>query len=95
MGLFDFLMSDYQKQKKVALELGVDIGVFEQCPVCREITESRSPEYSEEKINAAISELFSRNSADQRLFDGNTEKLKTMIIDTGKKLPLDCTCDII
>ena len=34
MGLLDFLFSKQQKQRKAATEIGLESGLFVQCPIC-------------------------------------------------------------
>ena len=40
MGLFDFFLTEKQKKEKVATRIGLESGAFQECPVCRDVTEA-------------------------------------------------------
>ena len=44
MGLFNFPSSARRRKRRAAERVGVETGLFQQCPVCREITEKQAPE---------------------------------------------------
>ena len=60
MGLFDFFNSDERKKDKVALEIDLQTGVLEECPVCRNVFDHQH----DERLAAADAEAhlaFDRN----------------------------------
>jgi hypothetical protein len=95
MGWFDFLMTEKQRRRRAATAVGLETGLFQECPVCREITEKQAPD----SLLIETESLAQRwmTSADQRVaaFDGDLEALKREIREIKRTAPFDCTCERI
>ena len=93
MGLFDFLLTEKQKKEKVARRLGLKSGAFQECPVCRDITETGPYENYEEKVAELVNQRLLLPSDDEmKLFRGNESELLETIREVAKKLPYHCSC---
>lgn len=93
MGLLDFLLTEKQKKEKVATRIGLESGAFQECPVCRDVTEAGTFENYTEKVAAIVDQkLMLAADEDMQLFKGNREELLRTVSEVAKKLPYHCTC---
>jgi hypothetical protein len=93
MGLFDFLLTEKQKKQKVATRLGLEGGAFQECPVCRDVTEAGGYEKYAEKIEELVNQrLMLSTDEDIKLFNGNKTELLETVREVAKKLPYHCRC---
>ncbi len=42
MGFFDLFSSASRKKREAAVSAGLETGLFQECPVCRDITEHQA-----------------------------------------------------
>ena len=80
--------------KRRAAELvGLETGLFQQCPVCREVTEQQAPEaLLEETLRLAerwVQDQDSRVAA----FRGQSAELKGLIREIRKRSDYTCVCE--
>jgi hypothetical protein len=93
MGLFDFLLSEKQKKEKVVTKIGLESGAFQECPVCRDVTESGTFENYADKVATIVDQrLMLPADDDMKLFEGNREELLRTVSEVAKKLPYHCSC---
>lgn len=93
MGLFDFLLSAKQKKEKVAIKIGLESGAFQECPVCRDVTEGDTYEKFTDKVAAIVDKrMMLPSDNEMKLFNGNREALLLTVKEVAKKLPYHCTC---
>ena len=93
MGLFDFLLTEKHKKEKVATRIGLQSGAFQECPVCRDVTEAGSYENYADQVAAVVDERLKLPvDDDMKLFQGNREELLRKISEVAKKLPYHCSC---
>jgi len=93
MGLFDFLLTEKQKKEKVAIRIGLESGAFQECPVCRDVTESGTFENYADKVAVIVDQKMALPAdIDMKLFQGNKEELLRTVSEVAKRLPYHCTC---
>ena len=95
MGFLDFLLTTNQKKEKIATQIGLDSGLFEMCPVCHDVTESRQAAAHRQETEDLIEQLIARNDPSIALFQGNQTELSNTVAKVAKKLPFNCTCENI
>jgi len=94
MGLFDFFLTEKQKKEKVATRIGLESGAFQECPVCRDVTEAGAFENYADKVAALVDQKLTLPAdEDLKLFQGNREELLHTVSEVAKKLPYHCTCE--
>ncbi|NNJ91948.1 MAG: hypothetical protein HKP55_09750 [Gammaproteobacteria bacterium] len=93
MGLFDFLLTAKQKKEKVATRIGLESGAFQECPVCRDVTEAGAYANYADKVAAIVDQrLILPADDDMKLFQGNREELLRSVSEVAEKLPYHCSC---
>ena len=94
MGLFDFFLTEKQKKEKVATRIGLACGAFQECPVCRDVTEDGSYAENAAKVEAFVDErIMLPADDDMKLFQGNKQELLETVKSVAEKLPAYCTCE--
>jgi hypothetical protein len=94
MGLFDFLLTEKHKKERVATRIGLESGAFQECPVCRDVTEAGAYENYADRVAAIVDQrLMLPADDDIKLFQGNREELLRTVSEVAKKLPYRCTCE--
>ena len=92
MGFLDFLLTTQQKKEKIASKIGLDSGLFTECPVCHDITEAGNHGGRNEQSDALIHQLISSHDSGVDLFNGDEEELRNTLVKVAEKLPYHCTC---
>ncbi len=93
MGLFDIFSSNSGKRRRAATAVGLETGLFQECPVCRDITEKQAPEALVLETEALAERWLASGDERVAVFDGDLQALKQEIRGTKKTAPFDCTCD--
>jgi hypothetical protein len=95
MSWLDFLTSHKQKRRRAAIAAGLQTGLFQECPVCRDITERQAPESLVAQTEALAAQWMA--SGDERVatFGGDLNALKQEIREIKRTAPFDCTCERI
>ena len=93
MAFLDFLLTSQQKKEKVATKVGLNSGLFTECPVCRDVTEAQNQDGLHEKTDILIHKLISENDPMVSLFRGDEVELQNTVADVAGKLPYHCTCE--
>ena len=92
MGLFDFFLTDEHKKEKIVIKIGLESGIFEECPICRDVTESRNVDAVQQRLDSAIQKYVSSNDDSYSLFGRDETRLREKFNDVAAKMPFDCTC---
>jgi hypothetical protein len=92
MGLFDFFNTDEHKKNAVAIEIDLQAGVLERCPICGTVFDREHDERLP-TADAAAHEAFDRNDPTVAIFNGNREDLLARLRSARKPLPYACTCE--
>ena len=92
MGLLDFLFSKQQKQRKAATEIGLESGLFVQCPICKDVTEAPDPSIHRLSAEALVRELIREGDSKAALFNNNDFEIIQTLADVAKDLPYQCNC---
>jgi hypothetical protein len=92
MGLLDLLFSKQQKQRKAATEIGLESGLFVQCPICKDVTEAPVPSTNRPVAEALVRELVRKGDARVALFDNDEIEVIKTLADVAKELPYQCNC---
>jgi len=95
MGFLDFLLTDKQKKEKIATQVGLECGLFIECPVCRDVTEAKNKDALQEKAEKLAQTLISTNDPKVSLFHHDAQELQTTIDRVAQKLPYHCMCENI
>ena len=92
MGLFDFFNSDERKKNQVALEIDLEAGVLERCPVCRSVFDRQH----DDRLAAAdaIAHMdFDNNQPRVAIFEGDRDDLLKRLREVRKPVPYACICE--
>ena len=92
MGLLDFLFSKQQKQRKAVTEIGLESGLFVQCPICKDVTEAPDPSSHRPAAEALVRELIRRGDARVALFENKDIEVIKTLADVARDLPYQCNC---
>lgn len=95
MGLFDFLLSDEHKRTNIVTHIGLEAGLFQECPVCRDVTENRNAPADNDRLDAAIQQYIAGNDDSFSLFGRDENRLRDKLKQVAAKMPYDCTCESI
>ncbi len=93
MGWLDLLTSNRQKRRRAATALGLETGLFQECPVCRDITEKQAPESLVLETETLAERWLASGDKRIAIFDGDLQALKREIREIKRTAPFDCTCD--
>ena len=93
MGFLDILLSDTGKKRRVAITLGVETGLLQECPVCREITERDVSKKTLEETERLGEEWLAKSDPRVAIFKGDKETMQLFIREAAKKPPFSCVCD--
>lgn len=92
MGLFDFFNGDERSRDKVALEIDLEAGVLEQCPVCRSVFDRQHDERLP-AADAAAHQAFDDNDPRVAIFNGDRDDLLARLRSVRKPIPYACICE--
>ena len=92
MGLLDFLLSKQQKKRKVAIEIGLESGLFVRCPVCHEVTEAPAPSAHRPATEALVRDLIRHRDPRLGLFDNEEVDAIETVASVARDLPYRCNC---
>lgn len=95
MGLFDIFSSASRKKREAAIAAGLQTGLFQQCPVCREITEKQAPDALLKETEHLASAWIDNDDDRAKAFGGDIEAFKTEIRKLKKSAPFNCVCERI
>ena len=95
MGWLDFLTTDKQKRRRAATAVGLETGLFQECPVCRDITEKQAPESLVLETEALAERWIKAGDERVAAFDGDLQALNREIRKIKRDAPYDCTCERI
>ena len=93
MGLFDFLKSERGQKRRAAELVGLETGLFQQCPVCREVTEKQAPEALLEQTLRLAERWVQEQDARVSVFRGQSAELKGLIREIRKRSEFTCMCE--
>ena len=92
MGLFDFLLTDDHKREKVIHEIGLEAGIFERCPICKDVTEIKNKSIESESMQQALSSYLNSGNSNLNLFQHDAQVLNNEVEKVIKKMPYFCSC---
>ena len=92
MGLLDFLFSKQQKQRKAATQIGLESGLFVQCPICKDVTEAPDPSLHRPAAEALVAELVRKGDPKVSLFNNDEIEVIQTLADVARELPYQCNC---
>jgi hypothetical protein len=93
MGMLDFLLSEKEKKRRAAIAVGLETGLFQECPVCREITEKQAPEQKVLETERLAEEWLTKFDPRVEIFKGDRKELKRLIRDVKEKAEYSCVCE--
>ena len=93
MGFLDFLLTSQQKKEKLAIKIGLESGLFIECPVCRDVTEAQNQSDVQEKIGEIAEKFISSSDEVVESFHGDVDELHNVIVSAAKKMPYHCMCE--
>lgn len=88
MGLFDLFSSTARKKRDAAIAVGLNTGLFQQCPVCREVTEKQTDKALLQETERQAEHMLTNADARVAAYRGDAEGLKEQIREIRKKGPL-------
>ena len=92
MGFLDFLLTPGHKRETIAKKIGIQAGIFQECHVCREVTDTDQKVVDNPSLDKAIEEYVASGDPNFSLFENDVTALRAFIIELAKKLPFDCIC---
>ncbi len=92
MSYLDALHNKQMKLRKVALEIGLESGLFVLCPVCHEVTEASNPSSLRPVTEDLVRELIQRHDPRGDLFDRDAVEIVQIIGEVSRSLPYRCKC---
>lgn len=92
MGFFGFLNDNPVPKRTIAQNLAEQIGLLEECPVCRAIVDADQPALLK-KADALVQQLIDRGDPSIECFAGDAQALKTLIRQVVEEADLECRCD--
>jgi hypothetical protein len=95
MGLLDFLFSKQQKQRKAAIAIGLESGLFVMCPICHDVTEAPDPSLHRPATEALVKELVRQGDPRTALFDNRQTDIIQTLAQVARDLPYQCNCHSI
>jgi len=95
MGLFDIFSTNSGKRRRAATAVGLETGLFQECPVCRDVTEKQAPESLLRETEALAERWVASRDERVAVVDGDLEALKREIREIKQAAPFDCTCERI
>lgn len=93
MGLFDFLGSERRHKRRAAELVGMETHLFQQCPVCREITEKQAPDALLEQTLHLAEKWVQDGDARVAVFHGDSGELKALIREIRERSEYSCLCE--
>ena len=82
------------RRQRAAIAVGLEAGVLNECPVCRDITDALQPELLA-TADAIAEEWLARGDERVRVFRNDGEALKQTVRDVIEKSEAVCTCENI
>jgi hypothetical protein len=80
------------KKHEVAMEIGLQTGLFIVCPVCQVVTEAIDRSALRPATEALVHRLYHERDPKVRHFEDGILEVIDMIAEVGKHLPYRCTC---
>ena len=93
MGLFDLFSSTSRKRREAVVAVGLETGLFQKCPVCRDVTEKQAPEALVLETEFVAERWVTTGDARVAVFGGDIEALNKKIREVKRKAPFNCTCE--
>ena len=87
--------SNRQAKRNAAVALGLETGMFGECPVCREIIERQSPQQLLDQTMRLAEQLIRDRDERVAVFDGNSDELISLLRRLKTDLPYECVCERI
>jgi hypothetical protein len=91
MGLFDFLRRPGDRLDDIAIEIDIEAGVLQRCPVCRTV----SDRLRDDRLPAADAIAHSRfdaGDASVAPFDGDRDDLLARLRSVRDRFGFNCLC---
>lgn len=92
MGFLDILLTKQMKKRKVAIEIGLQSGLFVRCPICQDVTEVGEPSALRPATEELVRHLLNTNDPRIHLFGDDAPALLETIAEVASELPYRCTC---
>ncbi len=93
MGLLDFMRSERGRKHRAAELVGLETGLFQQCPVCREVTEQQAPEALLDETLRMAERWVQEQDSRAAVFRGQSAELKGLIREIRKRSEYSCLCE--
>jgi len=93
MGFFDLFSSASRKKREAAVSAGLETGLFQECPVCRDITEHQASQALLLQTESLAERWMASGDARVAVFEGDIEALRQEIRELKKNAPYTCTCE--
>ena len=91
MGFFDFFNSDERRKNRAALEIDIQAGVLERCPLCNSVYD-RGHDERLATADATAHRAFDRADPLVAPFNGDRTDLLKRLRDVRKPYPYNCPC---
>lgn len=91
MSFWDLFKSSDRKRDRVAIEIDVAVGVLDQCPVCRGVSDKGR----DDRLPAAdlmAHQRFDKDDPAIAIFHGDRNDLLTRLRTVRRKFNFNCTC---
>ena len=95
MRMFDHFSPPSRKRRESAIAVGLKTGLFQKCPVCRDITEKQASESLVLETENLAEQWVECGDPRVAIFEGDTDALKQEIREVKRKAPFSCTCESI
>lgn len=95
MGFFSVFSAAARKKRQAAISVGLHSGLFQECPVCRDITEGQASTALLRQTEELAERWVAEGDARVAAFEGDAQALRQQIRETLRKAPVSCTCENI
>ncbi len=91
MGLLDLFRRPDASRDRAAIEIDLEVGVLERCPVCRTITD-RQYDHRLPAAEQLAHQCFDRDDPRIAAFGGNRDDLLSRLRSVRDRFEYDCLC---